>query len=134
MDGVGAGGDDGAVVVGVGVCCARDGREKRIGRVTVPARGFTHGAGVHAPWTNGTDAGVPVLVVARGVGNVPEVQIVAREGILLDVSADDGVGVAEDVADVVAGPLADGVRFQYRSAIFHGVRLVAYAYLSVPLS
>ena len=62
-DGVGAGGDDGAVVVGVGVRCARDGGEKRVRRVAVPAGGFAHRAGMFPPRTDRPDAGVSVLVV-----------------------------------------------------------------------
>lgn len=89
---------------------------------------------MYSEGTNGTDAGVIVLVVARGTGYVPEVCVVAREGLLNSVLADDGMGVAEDVADVVAGPLTDGVRFEDCSAVFDGVGLFAYAHLSVPLS
>lgn len=132
-EGVGAGGDDGPVVVGVGVCCAGDGGEEGIGRVAVPAGGLAHGAGVYSPWTDGTDTGVSVFVVARGAAYVPEIRVVAREGLLHGVLADDGVGVAEDVTDVVAGPLTDWVCFEDRPAVFYRVGLVAYTYLSVPL-
>ena len=50
------------------------------------------------------------------------------------VLADDGVGVAEDVTDVVAGPFAYRVRFKDCSAIDCRMRLVADADLSVPLT
>ena len=43
------------------------------------------------------------------------------------------MGVAEDVANVVTGPLAHGVGFENCSAVFHRVGLIAYANLSVPL-
>ena len=135
-DGVGAGGDDGAVVVGVGVRRAGDGREERVRRVAVPA-GFgiqAHFLGVCAPWAHGADARVSVLVFTVGAFDFPEVRVVAREGLLDSVLADDGVGVAENVADVVAGPLADGVRFEDGSAVFRRVGLFAYAYLSVVLT
>lgn len=89
---------------------------------------------MYSPWTDRTDAGVSVLVVTRGAVHFPEVCIVAREGLLNGVLADDRVGVAEDVADVVAGPLADGVRLEDCSAVFHRVGLLAYTDLPVPLS
>lgn len=133
-DGVGAGGDDGPVVVREGVCCSCDGREERVGRVAVPAGGFAHCLKVCSPWTDGADAGVTVLVLARGAGYVPEVRVIAREGLLDGILAHDRMGEAEDVADVVAGPGAHGVRFEDRSAVFDGVGLVADAYLAVPLS
>ncbi len=133
VDGVGAGGDDGAVVVGVGVGGAGDGGEEGVRAVAVPAGGGAHGGGVDAPWADWADAGVAVLVVAGGAVDAPEVGVVAREGLLDGVLADDGVGVAEDVADVVAGPLSDGIRLEDRSAVYCRVGLVANADLSVPL-
>ena len=89
---------------------------------------------MHSPWTDWIDAGVSVLGVARGAGNVPEAPVVAGEGLLNGVLAGDGVGVTEYIANVVAGPFADWVGFQYCSAIYRGVGLFAYAHLSVPLS
>ena len=86
------------------------------------------------PWPDGTDAGISVLVVARGACYAPEIGVVACEGLLNGVLAYDRVGVAEDVADIVAGPFAHGIRLEDCSAIFHRVGLVAYAYLSVPLA
>lgn len=44
-DSVGAGGNDGPVVIGEGVACARDGREKWVGRVAVPAGCLAHCTG-----------------------------------------------------------------------------------------
>lgn len=92
-DGVGAGGDDGTVVLGVGVCCARDGRKERIRRVAVPAGGWVlaHFLGVGPPWTDGADAGFPVHIVACGAFDLPEVRTVTRQGLLDSVLADDGV-------------------------------------------
>ena len=50
------------------------------------------------------------------------------------VLADNGVGVAEDIADVIAGPFANRVCFKDGSAIFCRMGLVPYADLSVPLT
>ena len=133
-DFVGAGGDDGPVVIRVGIRGAGDGREEGIGRVAVPAGCGAHGAGVGAPGTDGPDAGVSVFVFTRGAFDLPEVGVVAREGLLYRILADDGVGVAEDIADVVAGPLAYGVRFEDGSAVLCGMGLFADTDLSVPLT
>ena len=130
VDGVGAGRDDGPVVVRVGVRGASDGREEWARRVAVPAGGFAHLRLVYPPCANGSDARVAVLVFARGAAHVPEVRAVAREGLLDGVLADEYVGKAGDVADVVTGPLADGIRFKDRSGVFHRVRLLADADLS----
>ena len=46
----------------------------------------------------------------------------------------DGMGVTEDVADVVAGPLTDGVRFQYGSTVLCRIWLFADTDLSIPLT
>ena len=125
VDGVGAGGDDRPVVVGVGVCCAGDGREECARRVAVPAGGFAHFRLMYSPCANGTDARVSVLLFARGAAYVPEVRAVAGEGLLNGVLADEDVGKAGDVADVVTSPLADGIRFEDCSGVFHGVWLLA---------
>ena len=130
VDGVGAGGDDGSVVVGVGVRCAGDGREEWVRRVAVPAGGFAHFGLMYSPCANGTDACVSVLFFARGAGHVPEVRAVAGEGLLNGVLADEAVGKTGDVADVVTGPLADRVRFENCSGVFHRVGLLAYAHLA----
>ena len=134
VDGVGAGGDNGPVVVGVGVRCARNGREERVRRIAVPAGGFAHFVHMGSPGTNGTDACVSVLVVTRGAGCVPEVRAIAGKCILNGVSAGEGVGKAGDVADVVSSPLADGVRFEDCSGVIHRMGLLANADLSIPLS
>ena len=131
---VGAGRDDGTVVIRVGIRGAGDGREERVGRVAVPAGRGAHGAGVGAPGTDGSDAGFSVLIITRGAFDLPELGIVAREGLLHRILAHDGVGVAEDVADVVASPLAYGVRFEDSPAVYRGMRLFADADLSVPLT
>ena len=133
-DGVGAGGDDGPVVVGIGVCCARDGGEEWVGPVAVPAGGRAHCAGVCSPGTDWADTRVSVLIVTGSALDIPELRVVTGERLLNGVLADDGVGVAEDVADVVAGPLANRVRFKDCSAVFDRMGLVAYAYLSIPLT
>ena len=134
-DGVGAGGNDGAVVIREGVCCAGNGREERVGRVAVPAGGgtFAHCCSMYSPWTDGTDAGVSILVFARGAAHVPEVDVVARKGLLNTVLAHEVMGVAQDVADVVAGPFAIRVCFEECAGVLNSVRLFAYADLSVPL-
>ena len=62
-DFVGTGRDDGSVVIRVGVCGAGDGGEEGVGWVAIPARGWTHGAGVGSPWTDWADTGVSVLVL-----------------------------------------------------------------------
>ena len=87
-----------------------------------------------APGSNGADAGVAVFVLAGGALDVPEVSVVAREGFLDRILADDGVGVAEDVGDVVGGPLADGVGFEDGAGVLCGVGLFADADLAVPLA
>ena len=135
-DGVGAAGDDGPVVVRVRVRRAGDGREEGGRRVAVPARGraLRHGGRVRAPGADGADARVAVLLLARGARHVPQVRVVARQRLLHAVLAHDRVRVAQDVADVVAGPFAHGVRLQDRAAVRHGVGLVADADLSVPLA
>ena len=87
-----------------------------------------------APGSDGSDARVSVFVITRSAFDVPEVGVVAREGLLHGILADDRVGVAEDVADVVAGPLAYGIRFEDGSAVLCGMGLIADADLSVPLT
>ena len=129
---VGGGRNDGAVVIGVCIRCARDGGEKGIRRIAVPAGSRAHGAGVGAPWTDRANARVPVFVIACRAVRVPEIGVIAREGLLDRVLTHDGVGVAEDVGDVVAGPLADGVGFEDCAAIFCRVGLFADADLAVP--
>ena len=122
--------DDGAVVVRIRVGGAGDRREERIGRVAVPAGVVLHGVEVRAERADGADAGVAVLVLARGILDLPEIGVVARERALHRVLADDGVGVADDVADVVAGPGAEGVGFDDGAAVFDGVGVVADADLA----
>ena len=130
---VGAGGDDGPVVIWVGIRCAGDGREKWVGWVAIPAGGQAHFRSMYSPSTDWSDAGVSVLFIAFGAGHVPEICTVTCHGPLDDIFAGEAVGVAGDVTDVVAGPLADGVRFEDCSGVFGRVGLVTYAYLSVPL-
>lgn len=135
-DAVRAGGDDGAVVVRVRVRGAGGGGEERVGRVAVPAAGaaLAHGLGVAAPGPDGPDARVAVGVLAgAAAGDAPEVGAVARQRPLHHVLAHDRVRVAEDVADVVARPLAHRVRFQHRPAVLGRVGVVADADLPVPL-
>ena len=129
-----AGRDDGSVIVRVRVRGAGDGREESVWRITVPAGSLAHHGCTDAPRADGSNARVSVLLVACGVCYVEEVRVVACEGQRDAVLADDGVGEPEDVADVVACPLADRVRFQYGSGVFDGVRLVANAHLSVILA
>lgn len=88
---------------------------------------------MYSPWTNGTDAGVSVLVFARGAAHVPEIDVIACKGLLDSVLAYDGMRIAENVADVVAGPFANGVCFEDCAGVFRTVWLFAYADLSVPL-
>lgn len=130
---VGAGGDDGPIVIWVGIRCAGDGREKWVGRVAVPAGGQAHFRSMYSPSTDWSDAGVSVLLVACGAGYVPEVCTVTCHGPLDDIFAGEAVRVAGDITDVVAGPLADGVGFEDCSGVFGRVGLFANAYLSVPL-
>lgn len=85
VDGIGAGGDDGPVVVGEDICCACYRREECVGRVAVPAGGFAHFASANSPCTHGADASVSVLVFARGAGHVEEVRVVAGERLLNSV-------------------------------------------------
>lgn len=130
-------GDDGAVVVRERVRGARGGREEGVRRVAVPAAraALAHGGRVGAPGPHGPHARVAVLVLALGAaGRAPEVRAVARQRLLLHVLADDRVRVAEDVADVVARPLAHGVRFEDRAAVLGWVGVVADADLAVPLA
>ena len=112
VDGVGAGRDDGPVVVGEGVRCTGDGREELVGRVAVPAGGQAHFLEMLSPGSHGTDAGVSVGLVTGGAVHAPEIHAVARQGILHGVFADQVVRVAEDVTRVVAGPFTDGVCFE----------------------
>ena len=65
-----------------------------------------------SPWSHGTDAGVSVGLVTLGAVDAPEIHLVAREGPLHRVFADQVVRVAHDVTSVVAGPCTDGVRFE----------------------
>lgn len=113
VDGVGAGRYDGAVVVRVRVRGASDGREEGGRRVAVPAGCFAHFGQVHSVCADGADACVAVLLFAVGAGYVPEVGAVAGERLLHGVLASDGVGIAADVADVVARPCAHGVRLDH---------------------
>lgn len=129
-----AGRDDGSVVVRERVRGAGDGREEGVWRITVPARRLAHRGGTDAPGADGSDASVSVLFVACGVGYVEKVRVVAGEGQRDAVLADDRVGESENVADVVACPFADGVRFQDGPGVFDGVGLVADAHLSVVLA
>lgn len=129
-EGVGAGGEDSPVIVGGRVNCARDGREECVRRVAVPAGGFAHCRRMYSPWTNGIDARVSVLVFAIGAGYFPEVRAVADEGASDGVKAGERVGNPEDIADVVTGPSADGVRFEDCSAVFDGVGLLSNANLT----
>ena len=126
--------NDGSVVVRVRVRGAGDGREEGVWRVTVPARSLAHRGCTDAPGADGSDACVSVLFVACGVGYVEEVGVVTSEGQGDAVLADDRVGESEDVADIVACPFADRVRFQDSSGVFDWVGLVADAYLSVILA
>lgn len=87
-----------------------------------------------SPCTNGADTGVSVLFFARGAAYVPEVHAVARESLLNSILADDVVGEAGNVADVVAGPFADGIYFEDRPGVSDRVWHFAYADLSIPLS
>ena len=129
-----AGRDDGSVVVRERVRGAGDGREESVWRVTVPAGSLAHSGCTNAPGADGSDARVSVLFVACGVGYVEKIRIVASEGQRDAVLADDGVRESEDVANVVACPFADGVRFQNGSGVFDRVGLVADAHLSVILA
>ena len=129
-----AGRDDGSVVVRVRVRGAGDGREEGVRWITVPAGSFAHGGCTDTPGADGSDARISVLLVACGVGYVEEVGVVACEGQCDTVLADDGVGESEDVADVVACPFTNGVRFQDGSGVFDRVGLVADAHLSVILA
>lgn len=134
MDGVGAGRDDGSVVIRIRVRGARDGREEWVRRVAVPAGCFAHFGQVHSPCADGPDACVTVLLFAFGAGLFEQVPAVTCESLLDSVFAHDGVGETGDVANVVTGPCADGVRFEDRSGVFYGVGLLAYADLAVILS
>ena len=88
-----------------------------------------------APGPHGPHARVAVLVLAgRAAGDAPEVRAVARQRLLHHVLAHDRVRVAEDVADVVARPLADRVRFEHGPAVLCRVGVVADADLPVPLA
>ena len=129
-----AGRDDGPIVVWERVRGAGDGREERVWWITVPAGSLAHGGCTDTPGADGSYARVSVLIVACGSGYVEEVGVVASKGQCDAVLADDGVGEAEDVANVVACPFANGVRFQNGSGVFDRVRLVADAHLSVILA
>ena len=125
-----AGRDDGPIVVWERVRGAGGGREERVWWITVPAGGLAHRGCTDTPGSDGSNARVSVLVVACGAGYVEEVGVVASEGQCDAVLADEGVREAEDVADVVACPFANGVRFQNGSGVFDRVRWVADAHLS----
>ena len=129
-----AGRNDGSVIVRVRVRGAGDGCEEGVWWITVPAGSLAHRGCTDTPGADGSDARVSVLIVTCGVGYVEEIGVVASEGQGDAVLADDGVGESENVANVVACPFADGVRFQDGSGIFDGVGLVADAHLSVILA
>ena len=89
---------------------------------------------MRAPGTDGPNTRVSIFIFTRSALDLPEVGVVAREGLLDCVLADDGMGVAEDVADIVAGPFADGVRFENGSAVLGGMGHFADTDLSIPLT
>ena len=131
-DFVGTSRNDRAVVVRIRIRCARDRGEERIRRITIPARSRTHSRGVRAPRSHGSNARVPVLILAGCALDMPKIRIIARERFLNRILTDDRVGVAEDIRDVVRRPLADGVSFKNSAAILRRMRLFADTDLTVP--
>ena len=94
VDGVGTGRNDGPVVVREHVRPTGGGREERVGRVAIPARGRAHVLGVLPPWSHRTHARVPVRIVTLGALDTPQILAVPRKGALHGVFADEVVGVA----------------------------------------
>ena len=87
-----------------------------------------------SPWTDGTNACIPIFIITRGVFDLPEIGIVACKSLLHRILTNDGMRVTEDITDVVTGPIADWVRFEDCSTIFCRVGLFADADLAVPLA
>lgn len=87
-----------------------------------------------APRPDGADARISILIITSGALDLPKIGIIAREGLLDRILTDDRVGITQDIADVVASPLADGVGFQDSAAVFRRVWLFADADLAVPLA
>ena len=87
-----------------------------------------------APGTDRPNTRVSIFIFTCGAFDLPEVGVVACEGLLYCILTDDRVGVTEDVADIVAGPFANRIRLENGSAVLCGMGHFADTDLSIPLT